>query len=137
MCRHYIYIFTYLDDVVLRQQIEKQLNKIESSNKFAKAVFFANSQEFRAGSTEEQMLIVACRSFIQNCIVLWNYLYLSQVLVEQQDKDASGSLLQTIKRSSVICWRHINLHGEYDFTVANDSVGMVFDLDRIKKLSIG
>ncbi|MBY0533430.1 MAG: transposase [Rickettsiaceae bacterium] len=70
-----IYIFTYLDDVVLRQQIEKQLNKIESSNKFAKAVFFANSQEFRAGSTEEQMLIVACRSFIQNCIVLWNYLY--------------------------------------------------------------
>ncbi len=132
-----IYIFTYLDDVVLRQQIEKQLNKIESSNKFAKAVFFANSQEFRAGSTEEQMLIVACRSFIQNCIVLWNYLYLSQVLVEQPDKDARMSLLQTIKRSSVICWRHINLHGEYDFTVANDSVGMVFDLDRIKKLSIG
>lgn len=131
-----IYIFTYLDDVLLRQQIEKQLNKIESSNKFAKAVFFANSQEFRVGSTEEQMLIVACRVFIQNCIVLWNYLYLSQVLADEQDKDARKSLLQTIKRSSVICWRHINLSGEYDFISANDSFGMVFDLDAIKKLKI-
>ena len=82
------------------------------------------------------MLIVACRVFIQNCIVLWNYLYLSQVLADEQDKDARKSLLQTIKRSSVICWRHINLSGEYDFISANDSVGMVFDLDAIKKLKI-
>lgn len=121
---------------MLRQQIEKQLNKIESSNKFDKAVFFANSQEFRVGSAEEQMLIVACRSFIQNCIVLWNYLYLSQVLVEQQYKEVRKSLLQTIKRSSVISWRHINLHGECDFMPANDSVGVVCDLDAIKTLNI-
>lgn len=44
--------------------------------------------------------------------------------------------LNRFSEADVICWRHINLHGEYDFTVANDSVGMVFDLDRIKKLSI-
>jgi hypothetical protein len=35
-----------IDDIVLRQRIEKQLNKIEATNKFSKAVFFGNSSEF-------------------------------------------------------------------------------------------
>ncbi len=33
-----LFILTYFDDVKLRQRIEKQLNRIESSNKFAKAI---------------------------------------------------------------------------------------------------
>lgn len=100
------------------------------------AVFFANSQEFRVGSTEEQMLIVACRVFIQNCIVLWNYLYLSQMLAEQQDKSEKELLLQTIKKSSVITWRHINFHGEYDFTSAANDASVWFNLNKIKSLLI-
>ena len=132
-----IYILTYIDDPILRRQIEKQLNIIELSNKFARAVFFANSQEFRIGSTTEQKIIVACRSFIQNCIVLWNYLYLSQILVHLDEKNKE-LLLKTIKESSVISWQHINLHGEYDFTLAvNDSVfNIVFELDKIKEFKV-
>ncbi|MCP4020322.1 MAG: transposase [Desulfobacteraceae bacterium] len=34
-----IILLKYIDDVELRQMIEKQLNKLESSNKFGKAVF--------------------------------------------------------------------------------------------------
>jgi len=130
------YILTYIDDPLLRQQIEKQLNIIELSNKFARAVFFANSQEFRVGSTTDQRIIVACRSFIQNCIVLWNYLYLSQLLVNHDEKDRT-QLLKTIKEGSVISWQHVNLHGEYDFTAANDPrFNVVFDLDQIKGLKV-
>jgi len=131
-----IYILSYVDDKLLRQQIEKQLNKIELSNKFAKAVFFANSQEFRVGSTAEQKIIVACKSFIQNCIVLWNYLYLSQVLVNQNE-EKRRSLIQIIKEGSVISWRHVNLHGEYDFTAANDATSdIMFELEKIRRLKI-
>jgi TnpA family transposase len=32
-----IFILTYFDDVELRQRVEKQLNKVELSNKFSKA----------------------------------------------------------------------------------------------------
>jgi TnpA family transposase len=32
-------LLNYIDDVAFRQQIEKQLNKVESANKFSKAVF--------------------------------------------------------------------------------------------------
>ncbi len=131
------YILTYIDDVRLRQRIEKQLNKIELSNKFAKAVFFANSQEFRIGSTEEQQIIVACKSLIQNCVVLWNYLYLSNVLVSQSAEERA-LLLTIIKQSSVLSWRHINLHGEYDFTAANDQAlsQLIFDLGKIQRLKV-
>lgn len=50
-----IYILTYIDDLTLRQQVNSQLNKIELSNKFSKAVFFVNSQEFKVGSKDEQI----------------------------------------------------------------------------------
>ena len=36
----------YIDDVSFRQAIEKQLNKIESSQKFAKAISFGHNNEF-------------------------------------------------------------------------------------------
>ena len=54
------YILTYLDDVDLRQRIEKQLNKIELANRFSKAVFYANNQEFQLGTKEEQEVATAC-----------------------------------------------------------------------------
>lgn len=44
-----LFLLKYIDDVELRQAIEKQLNKIESSNKFGKAVFYGNNQEFQQG----------------------------------------------------------------------------------------
>ncbi len=34
------FLLNYIDDVTLRQRIEKQLNKVEASNRFSKAVFF-------------------------------------------------------------------------------------------------
>lgn len=130
------FILSYSDDVLLRKQIEKQLNKVESSNKFAKAVFFANNQEFRSGSTTEQKIIVTCKTLIQNCIVLWNYLYLSQILVNE-DTEGKSTLLKTIKHGSVISWRHINLHGEYSFNAANDpEENLAFELDKIRTLKI-
>jgi hypothetical protein len=44
-------------------------------------------------------------------------------------------MVDMIKNCSVIVWRHINLHGEYDFKrqAAND---VPFDMDRILALQI-
>lgn len=131
-----IYILTYINDQLLRSSIEKQLNRIEASNKFARAVFFANSQEFRTGSIPEQEIIVACRSLIQNSIVLWNYLYLSQVLVDLPN-DERKNLLKVIKESSIITWRHVNLHGEYDFKFASKkAANLNFEMSKIKRVKI-
>jgi len=129
------FILTYLDDVGLRQRIEKQLNRVELSNKLAKAIFFANNQELQEGSKSEQDLTGACKMLIQNSIVLWNYLYLSEYLTKIPDQREREDAAQSILNGSVLTWRHINLHGEYDFrrNAANDEK---FDLDKILALTI-
>jgi TnpA family transposase len=128
-----IFILTYFDDVKLRQRIEKQLNKVELSNKFSKAVFFANNQEFREDTKEEQEIATACKILIQNIIVLWNYLYLSQLLANNPNVKERNNMITLIKRGSLITWQHINLQGEYDFTkhAANDNL---FNLEQILAL---
>jgi len=41
-----LFILKYRDDCLFRQSIEAQLNKVESSNKFSKAISFGHNQEF-------------------------------------------------------------------------------------------
>jgi len=129
------FILTYYDDVGLRQRIEKQLNRVELSNKLAKAIFFANNQELLEGEKDEQDIAAACKMLIQNAIVLWNYLYLSEYLLDIQDDGERSKAADSMLNGSVLTWRHINLHGEYDFTrsAANDTQ---FDIDRILALTI-
>lgn len=130
-----LFILTYFDDLKLRQRIEKQLNRVESSNKFSKAVFYANNSEFKQAEPEQQNIAVACKVLIQNSIVLWNYLYLSQLLINCQGNKERDEMLNMIKEGSVLTWSHVNLHGEFDFRrySANDHE---FDLTQILKFKL-
>jgi TnpA family transposase len=129
------FILTYYDDVELRQQIHKQLNRVEQANKFSHAVFFDNDQAFQEGSRDDQELVNACKMLLQNAIILWNYLYLSELVVNTPNRKERSVLFDTIRGGSVITWKHINLRGEYDFRrkAANDPI---FDFRRIKALRI-
>jgi TnpA family transposase len=131
-----IFILTYIDDPVLRQEIEKQLNKGENANKFSRAISQAHAQEFTQGEKEEQQLVEGCRRLIKNAIICWNYLYLSQQLLEAGTREQKAELIAAIKNGSVVSWRHINLHGEYDFSdeKLQDSVGL--DLTKIINLKL-
>ncbi|HYT41846.1 MAG TPA: Tn3 family transposase, partial [Methylomirabilota bacterium] len=42
-----LFILRYIDEPDIRQSVEKELNKLEHTNKFAKAVFHDNNHEFR------------------------------------------------------------------------------------------
>lgn len=131
-----LFILTYYDDVKLRQRIEKQLNRIELSNKFGNAVFYANNSEFKQALQEEQEIIISCRVLIQNAIVLWNYLYLSQLLANCADSKERLEMINMIREGSVISWAHVNLHGEFDFRkrAVNDTP---FNMDKILALKVG
>jgi len=131
-----IFILIYIDDPVLRQEIEKQLNKSESANKFSKALSQAHAHQFAQGEKEEQELAEGCRRLIKNAIICWNYFYLSQQLLEAKTEERKAELISAIKNGSVVSWRHINLHGEYDFSdeKLRDSVGL--DLTKIIGLKL-
>jgi TnpA family transposase len=121
-----LFILKYVDDLVFRQAIEKQLNKVEGSNKFARAISFGHSQEFAHGEKEDQEIAEGCRRLIKNAIVCWNYLYLSLELGAEKDDARKTELIEAIRNGSVVTWKHLNLHGEFDFSDErmNDSVGL-------------
>jgi TnpA family transposase len=121
-----IFILQYIDDVELRQVIEKQLNKIESSHRFSREISIGNGRELAQAEKQEQEIAEACKRLIKNAIVCWNYLYLTQKVVEEKDPEAKKAALQSIAAGSVVSWGHVNLLGEYDFSdeKLQDSVGI-------------
>ena len=125
------FLLTYIDDPNLRQSIQKQLNKSESGQKLGKAVCHGNNHEFQYSSKEEQLIAEGCKRLIENAIICWNYLYLSQQVFNAKTKEEKKIILKTIKNSSVIAWQHINLQGEYNFSdeVLEDSIN--FDLSKL------
>ena len=126
------FLLHYMDDVELRQAIERQLNIVELTHRFSKAVFFGDNQEFRAETKEEQEVVAGCKQLIQNAIVLWNYLFLSDKLAKTTDLVDRSEILTTIQAGSIVSWQHINMQGEYDFLNKNlRDRGSQFDLPRI------
>lgn len=111
-----LFILRYLDDLKLRQAIEKQLNKVELANRFTRAVAVGNPREFAQVEKEEQEIAEACNRLIKNCIICWNYLYLARRLEQTATPEERDQLLRTIATHSPIAWGHINMLGEYDFS---------------------
>ena len=111
-----LFILRYVDDVELRQAIEKQLNKVELANKFTRAVAVGNPREFIQTEKEEQEIAEACNRLIKNSIICWNYLYLARQLDKASNEEARENLRQLIASHSPMSWAHINMLGEYDFS---------------------
>ena len=127
------FLLSYIDDVVLRQRIEKQLNKVEASNKFAKAVFFGNNAEFNVATIDEQNIANNCKRLIQNAIILYNYLYITKKIQQAKSKEEKLEIINSLKNGSIVHWSHINFYGEYDFTRSSKRV---HNLIAIKDTSI-
>jgi TnpA family transposase len=121
-----LFILQVIDDPVLRQAIEKQMDRIEHVHRFTRAVSVGNPREFLEAEKEDQELAEACKRLIKNCIICWNYLYLSQKLEDIKDTSSREALLEALAHGSAVSWRHINLLGEYDFSQEKlrDSVGI-------------
>ena len=129
-----IFLLKYYDEVLLRQNIEKQLNRVELSHQFAKTVFFGNNRELKYATKEEQEIAVGCRHLIQNAIVLWNYLFISEKLSQITNHTELQKQIDLLKNSSMMSWQHVNLHGKYDFDIEVDTAP--FDLNAAMSLII-
>ncbi len=126
------FLLNYIDDVKLRQRIEKQLNKVEASNKFSKAVFFGNSSEFTVATIEEQNIANNSKRLIQNAIILWNYMYITKKLQQVTNQKEKDEILGVLKSSSIVAWSHVNLFGIYDFQSHSKRIHRLIALDETK-----
>lgn len=131
-----IFLLQYIDDVELRKQIQKMLNKIEGSNKLAKAVFHGRDKEFKYAGKNEQLIADACKRLIENSIICWNYAYLTQLVSETDSAENKQLLIETIKSKSVVAWEHVNMKGIYDFSEASISKDYEFSKDALLNAEI-
>ena len=114
----------------LRQRIQKQLNKSESTHRLAHAVWHGRNQEFHAATRSEQLVAETCKRLLMNAVVRWNYLYLSQHLVRLSPKQQAATLA-TLSPFAVLSYRHVNLHGECDSSDQLLPAEASFDMDLI------
>jgi TnpA family transposase len=131
-----VFILRYIDEENMRQAVEKELNKLEHTNKFAKAVFHGGNQEFSQETREEQLIAEGCKRLIANAIILWNYLYLSEKIADTPEGKQRRELLRHIQHSSMATWHHINLLGEYDYSDERVNDITPFHLPKILALKV-
>jgi TnpA family transposase len=129
-------ILTYIDDSQLRQMIQKQLNIVEHSNRFSKAVRFGNGGEMLKVEKEDQDIAESCKRLQENSIILHNYLYLTRLIQNEQDSTKRQEMLEIISRGSPICWSHINFYGEYNFSEQNNPDSYDLNLSQINAFKL-
>jgi len=131
-----LHILEYIDSHSLRQGIEKQLNKVESAQKFSRGVMASGKYEFSSNIREEQLLIEGAKRLIQNAVLCWNYFYVSQMLRKEKCQYEASKIKKIIKNGSPITWRHVNFIGIYDFNPELLRCRWNFDLQDLKCLKL-
>ena len=111
-----LFILRYIDDVELRQAIEKQINKVELANRFTRAVAVGDLRGIEHADKAEQEIAESCNRLISNSIICWNYLYMTRQLETARSRDEQDRLLRMMAIYSPQSWGHSNLLGEYDFS---------------------
>jgi TnpA family transposase len=113
LCRT-LYILTFIDDVGLRQNVQKALNRGEAYHRFRRAIAYVNAGKFRVKTEIEQHVWNECSRLIANAVIYYNTLLLSRVY---DHKLASGdeAAADIVKDVSPNAWQHVHLIGAFDF----------------------
>ena len=82
------------------------------------------------------MIADGCKRLIENAIICWNYMYLSQKVRDANSDAEKKTLIHTIKNGSVVAWQHINLQGEYDFSEEALKDSIEFKLPELLELQV-
>jgi TnpA family transposase len=120
ICRT-LYILEFIDDVELRQGVQKALNRGEAYHRFRRAVSFVNGGKFRVKTESEQQIWNECSRLITNAAIYYNVMLLSRVY-EQKQATGDQKAQIVIQGISPIAWQHFNLFGRFDFNPSNSKI---------------
>ena len=100
-----------LSDPELRRQTSQELNKGESRNSLARAVFLHRLGEIRDRTYENQQHRASGLNLLVTAIILWNTRYLERAIAALRTvEDVPDHLLAHL---SPLGWEHVNLTGDY------------------------
>jgi hypothetical protein len=100
-----------LGDAELRRQTSRELNKGETRNSLARAVFIRRLGEIRDRTYENQKHRASGLNVLVTAIILWNTRYLEHACAAlRQIEDVPDRLLAHL---SPLGWEHVSLTGDY------------------------
>ena len=106
-----LFTLDWIDDPELRRTTGQELNKGESRNSLARAVFIHRLGEIRDRTYENQQHRASGLNLLVTAIILWNTRYLERAVAAlRKDEDVPDQLLAHL---SPLGWEHVNLTGDY------------------------
>jgi TnpA family transposase len=111
-----LYILAYIDDEAYRRRILTQLNRGESRHSLARAVFHGQRGELRQRYRDGQEEQLGALGLVVNVLVLWNTLYMGEVL-DYLRLNGVGVDQGDVARLSPLKHKHINMLGRYQFAL--------------------
>ena len=122
-----LFILDWLENVDdLRQRVTDGLNKGESRNSLARAVFFNRLGEIRDRSYHQQAYRAGGLALITSAIVLWNTVYMEKSVQLMNDRGDKFDL-DLCKHLSPLGWEHIGLTGDYIWKLNDKEKTLISD----------
>lgn len=113
ICRT-LHILEIIDDVQLRKNVQKALNRGEAYHRLRRAVAYVNRGKLRVKTEAEQQIWNECSRLLTNAIIYYNSLLLSGVY-EQKRATNDQAAIAILRETSPVAWRNVNLFGAMDF----------------------
>jgi TnpA family transposase len=136
-----LYLLDYIDDPLLRQHVQKAMNRGENYHQLRRAISHAGGGRLRFKTEYEQELWSECSRLIANCIIFYNASILSRLL-EHQERTGDTRGAAATKKVSPIAWQNINLQGRFEFlkppdplnvdAIVRELIGPPYSLNRLK-----
>ena len=104
-----LFMLDWMQNVELRRRVQSGLNKGESKNALARAVFFNRLGEIRDRSFENQRYRASGLNLVTAAIILWNTVYLERAVQALQEYGQITDL-SLLRHLSPLGWNHINLN---------------------------
>lgn len=114
-----LYLLNYIDDEDYRRRILTQLNRGEGRHAVARAICYGQRGEIRKRYREGQEDQLGALGLVTNAVVLWNTLYMQEVLSWMR-RNGEEIIDEDIARLSPLMHGHINMLGHYTFTLPED-----------------
>jgi len=106
-----LFTLDWISDPELRRTTGQELNKGESRNSLARAVFIHRLGEIRDRTYENQQHRASGLNLLVTAIILWNTRYLERAVTTLRTvEDVPDQLLAHL---SPLGWEHVNLTGDY------------------------
>lgn len=112
-----IHILRWYADEANRRRLNRQLNKGEALHSLRSHLFFANQGKLRSQKDEELRHQVGCLNWVTNAIIVWNTVYIEQVLQQLKREELSISD-EDIKAIWPTRYGHLNVYDKYLFELA-------------------